>query len=133
MSNNFQIIKRDKAIEEITNDLITAPIYRVGNKLVDCTTLDSIKETIKNAPIINGTASPKYGILEMTNRDSDFDYINCYENVAVVTFDVSKGYFTKFVEILGENKFYYFIVDDNDDEEMVRRIKKTMSYFVEVE
>lgn len=133
MSNNFQIMKKDKAIEEITNYSISVPIFSVGNKLANCLTLDSIKETIKNAPIINGTPSPKYGILEMTNRESDFTSIECDDNIAIVTFDVDKGYFTKPIEIIGENKFYYFVVDNNDDDEMVRRIKKTMSYFIEVE
>lgn len=133
MSNNFLVMKRDKAIEEITNEFITAPIFKVGNVLAGCMTLDSIKETIKASEIINGTDSPKHGILEMTNRDSDFTAIEPNDNIAVVTFDVDKGYFSVPVEILGENKYYYFVVDENDDDEMVRRIKKTMSYFVEVE
>lgn len=133
MSNNFLVMKMDKATEKITNDYISAPIYRVGNKIADCLTLESVKETIKNAPVINGVPTAKYGILETTNRESDFTPIDCSENIAVITFDVDKAYFTKPVDILGEDDNYYFVVDENDNEDMVRRIKKTMSYFVEVD
>ena len=133
MTNNFLVMKLDKATEKITNDFISAPIFRVGNKIVDCLTLESVKETIKNAPVINGVPTAKYGILETTNRESDFTPIDCSENIAVITFDVDKAYFTKPVDILGEDDNYYFVVDENDNEDMVRRIKKTMSYFVEVD
>lgn len=133
MSNNFLVMKMDKATEKITNDFISAPIYRVGNKIADCLTLESVKETIKNAPVINGVPTAKYGILETTNRESDFTPIDCSDNIAVVTFDVDKAYFTKPIDILGEDDNYYFVVDENDNEDMVRRIKKTMSYFVEVD
>ena len=51
----------------------------------------------------------------------------------MVTFDVAKAYFTKPVDILGEDDNYYYVVDENDNEDMVRRIKKTMSYFIEVD
>ena len=133
MSNNFLVMKMDKATEKITNDFILAPIYRVGNKIADCLTLESVKDTIKNAPVINGVPTAKYGILETTNRESDFTAIDCSENIAVITFDVDKAYFTKPVDILGEDDNFYYVVDDNDGEDMVRRIKKTMSYFVEVD
>ena len=133
MSNNFLIMRMDKATEKITNDFILAPIYRVGNKIEGCLTLESVKETIKNAPVINGVPTAKYGILETTNRESDFTAIDCSENIAVITFDVDKAYFSKPVDILGEDDNYYYIVDENDNEDMVRRIKKTMSYFVEVD
>ena len=92
-----------------------------------------VKDTIKNAPVINGVPTAKYGILETTNRESDYVAIDCSENIAVVTFDVDKAYFTKPVDILGEDDNYYYVVDENDNEDMVRRIKKTMSYFVEVD
>ena len=133
MSNNFLVMKMDKATEKITNDFISAPIYRVGNKIEGCLTLESVKETIRNAPVINAVPTAKYGILETTNRESDYTSIDCSENIAVITFDVDKAYFSKPVDILGEDDNYYFVVDENDNEDMVRRIKKTMSYFIEVD